>query len=86
MQTPGIVVHRHIFPDIGNRFLPGSIQTVSGPFPFQAAEEPFYRGIVPAIAFAAHATDHLMLLQHGLVGMIREPGTYYAFLPPEYEL
>ena len=71
MKTLGVVIHRHIFPDIGNGCLPGSIQTVTGPFPFQAAEEPFYRCIVPAVTLAAHTADHPMLLQQGLVGMTR---------------
>ena len=46
MQTSRVVIHRHIFPHVGNRFLPGSVQAITGPFPFQAAEESLYRGIV----------------------------------------
>jgi hypothetical protein len=69
MQTLRVVIHRHIFPRIGNGCLPRSIQLVTGPFTFQAAEEPFYRGIIPAVAFAAHTADHPMLIQQGLVGM-----------------
>jgi hypothetical protein len=49
MKTLRVVIRRHIFTDISNRFLPGSIQTVTGPFPFQAAEEPFYRRVAPAV-------------------------------------
>jgi hypothetical protein len=51
VQTLRVVIHRHILPDIGNRFLPGSVQPVTGPFSFQAAEEPLYRGIVPAVTY-----------------------------------
>jgi ERCC4-type nuclease len=36
---------------------------ITGPFPFQAGEESLYRGIVPTVAFTAHAADYSMLLQ-----------------------
>ena len=32
--------------------MPGSVQAITGPFPFQAAEEAFHRGVVPAAALA----------------------------------
>ena len=40
-----VVIHRHIFPHIGDRFLPGSVPTITGPFS-QAAEESLHRRIV----------------------------------------
>ena len=63
MQPSRVVIHRHIFPHIGDRFLPGSVPTITGPFSFQAAEESLHRRIVPAVAFAAHTADHAVLLQ-----------------------
>jgi hypothetical protein len=71
MKTLRVVVHRHIFPDISNCFLPSPIQPVTGPLPFQAAKETFYWRVVPAVTLAAHATDHPILFQQGLVGMTR---------------
>jgi hypothetical protein len=49
MKTLRVAIHRHIFPDIGNGRLPCFVQPVTGPFPLQAAEEPFHRCIVPSI-------------------------------------
>ena len=69
MKTLRIVIHRHIFPDIGNDFLPGPVQPVTGPFPLQAAEEPLHRSIIPAVTFPTHTANHPMLLQQGLGGM-----------------
>ena len=54
---------------VGNRLLPGSVAAISSPFPFQAAEESFYRGIVPAITFVAHAANYAVLLQQSLIVM-----------------
>lgn len=61
MQTSQVIIHRHVFPHISNRLLPGSVQSIASPFPFQAAEEPLYRGIVPVVAFATHTADHAVL-------------------------
>ena len=57
MKTSRVVIDRHIFPDIGNSFLPGLIQRVTDPFPFQAAKEPFYRRVVPVVTLTAHTAD-----------------------------
>ena len=69
MQTSRVVIQRHVFAHVGNRFLPGSVAAITAPFPFQAAKESLYRGIVPAITVATHAADYAVLLQPSLIVM-----------------
>lgn len=39
MQTPGVVIHGNVFTHISDGFLTSPVQTIDGPFPFQASEE-----------------------------------------------
>ena len=74
LQTLCVVIHRHIFPVIGRRFLPDPVQPVTGPLMFQASEEPPHRGIVTTVALTAHTTIHPMLFSKCLASMTGIPG------------
>jgi Mg2+/citrate symporter len=64
-----VVLHRHILPHISNSSLPRLIQLVTCPFTFEAAEEAFYWGVVTAVTFPSHTTNHSMLLQQCVASM-----------------
>ena len=57
MQSPGVIKHGDVVQDILLGFIPGLIIPPLHSFLFQAPEETFHYGIVPAIAFATHAAD-----------------------------
>jgi len=63
MQPLGAVINRHRFPNIGHGRLPGFVSSLTGPFPLQAAEEPFHWRIVSTVTYSIRDHDHTMLFQ-----------------------
>jgi hypothetical protein len=71
MQTLRVARHRHIFPDINKCCLRGPVRLSTRPLPFQAAEEPFYRDVIPTVIPASdgfeifvHQADRQGTLPH----------------------
>lgn len=58
-----VVKNLNVLLDIPLRLLPGLVMPVKGQLGFQGAPEAFNRGVVIAIAPAAHGGLHLELLQ-----------------------
>ena len=55
MPAGSIIKHLHVVEDIGTSELASLVDTFSDALLFQAAEEGFSDGIIPAVAAPAHA-------------------------------
>ena len=63
----GVVEGFDVLEDGGGGLFVIGVDGIACPFAFQAAEEAFHAGVVPAVSFAAHARHHFVLRQQLLV-------------------
>ena len=66
VKSPAVVKHLNLVSDISAGVFSGSVVGQENPFRFQTPEKAFSNGIIPAVALAAHAADHLIGLQQCL--------------------
>lgn len=67
MESPAVVEHFDIIDHVLFGFLPCGITTMLGLIALEASKEALGDGIVPAVAFAAHAADHAVFRQQCLI-------------------
>ena len=63
MSPFAIVIHLHIFKNLSFGFIPGPEPVPVNQFHFKRVKEALSNGIVPAIAFPAHAAKKFVLTQ-----------------------
>ena len=63
MFAPAVVEQLDVIEGVSNSFLSGFVAGAMHPLILVAVEEAFRRRIVPAVALAAHRTDHAIFLQ-----------------------
>ena len=69
MQSVTVIKHRYVIQDILLGFIPTLVVPPMHSFLLQAAEEALDYGIVPAVAFAAHARHHATVSEALLIFM-----------------
>ena len=66
MSPSAIVIHLHVFKDLSFCFIPGLEPIPVYEFNLERVEKALRDGVIPAVAFFAHATDELVLGQYRL--------------------
>lgn len=76
MKAFSIVEHLDVFEHVGLGRLPGGVPGTVHPLVFHAIEEALGGRIIPAVALAAHGTDHAIsgeLVLEGAAGILAAP-------------
>jgi hypothetical protein len=61
METVTVIKHFNIADYLTPGIIPGLINGIRYPFGFKGMKKTFHYGIVPAIAFSAHAASHTVV-------------------------
>lgn len=67
MPTRPIIKHLDVFKEAPSRLVTGLIVPIVHELAFECPEEAFDTGVVPAVAFAAHAGDEAVRLEYALI-------------------
>ena len=62
METMTVIKHFDIPDHVTSGLLSGCIYDIRYPFRFEGVKKAFNYGVVPAVALAAHAANHAVLL------------------------
>ena len=62
METMTVIKHFDIPDHVTSGLISGFINDIGDPFGFEGVKKAFNYGVVPAVALAAHAANHAVLL------------------------
>ena len=62
METVTVIKHFDIPDRVVSGLISGFINDISEPFRFKGVKKTFNHGIIPAVPFSAHATNHAVLI------------------------